>query len=217
MLFKRAFVCLVVALFLVSCQILRDEEYLPPAMPVDVPLPEANVGTIYRSGVGVNLYQDPFASKVGDVLTIRLEEATKGTYSAKTKTQKNQTLDYPTPTLFGQPAAAMDISSATKQILDSKGDTAQSNALTGMMSVTVIRVLSNKNLVVQGETWVTINQGTETIQLTGIVRPIDIEPGNIISSQRIAGAQIKYGARGEAGYATRGGLIFRLFSRYMPY
>ena len=79
------------------------------------------------------------------------------------------------------------------------------------------RVLSNKNLFIQGESWLTINQGQEYVQLTGVVRPEDITPNNTVSSQRIAGAQIKYGARGQAGYATSGGIMTKLFNRFAPY
>ena len=86
-----------------------------------------------------------------------------------------------------------------------------------MISVTVVRVLTNQNLVIQGESWITINQGVEAVQLTGIVRPIDIEPGNVVSSQRIAQAQIKYSAKGQAGWASQGGLMVGLFNKYAPY
>lgn len=196
---------------------LPDDPYLPPVMPVDLKPPPKQGGSIYQEGFGLRLYSDRIASRVGDILTIRLEESTKGAYKAKTKTQKNQQLSYPTPTVFGQSVIGLENQSNTSQIFDAKGDSDQSNSLSGTISVTVVRVLSNQNLVVQGETWVSINQGTETIQITGIVRPIDIEPNNMVSSQRIAGAQIKYGAKGQAGYATRMGLIYQFFNRFAPY
>lgn len=210
---------LLITLLLSSCNrfMKKDDAYLPPIMPIDVRPPPKTAGTIYQAGFGVRLYGDRIACRVGDVLTVRLEESIKGVYKAKTNTQKNARLNYPTPTFFGQPVVGLNVDTNTTQTFDSKGDSDQSNSLTGNISVTVVRVLSNQNLVVQGETWMTIDQGTESLQLTGIVRPIDIEPNNIVSSQRIAGAQIKYAAKGQAGYATRMGLLTQLFNRFAPY
>jgi flagellar L-ring protein precursor FlgH len=83
--------------------------------------------------------------------------------------------------------------------------------------VTVIKWISNNNLIVLGESGVTIDQGQEYVQLTGMVRPEDIQPNNVISSKRIANAKITYGARGQAGYASSGGLITKLFNRFGLY
>lgn len=189
----------------------------PPALPpVVVPPPKIN-GTIYQPGFEVRLYQDKTAAHVGDVLTVRLEETTKGEYKAKTKTDKKAQLTYPTPTLFGQVLPGLKVDTNTQQIFDATGNSDQSNKLTGTISVTVVSVMPNGNLVVQGESWVTINQGQEYLQLRGIVRQIDIGPDNVVSSQRIADAQIIYGAQGQAGYATAGGLMTKLFNRFYPY
>lgn len=189
----------------------------PPVMPVDVPPPPKRLGTIYQHGHEVQLYQDQVARRTGDILTIRLEQSTQGEYRAKTKTDKKTLNSYPMPVLFGQALPGLTINTNTEQSLDGIGNSDQSGKLRGTISVTVTRVLSNHNLIVQGESWVTINQGQEYIQLTGIVRPEDIRPDNSVSSQRVAGAQIKYGARGQAGYATRGGIFTQLLNAFAPY
>jgi len=197
--------------------ILARDVYLPPVMPEDVIPPPKIRGTIYQPGFEVLLYEDRIARRVGDVLTIRLEEATQGEYRARTKTDKKAKLKYPIPILFGKPVPALQVDTNTEQNFDSTGNSDQSNKLRGTISVTVVRMLPNSNMVIQGESWVTINQGQEFIQLTGIVRPEDIGPNNVVSSQRVAAAQIKYGARGQAGYATRGGLMTKIFNRFAPY
>jgi len=189
----------------------------PPAMPMDVPPPPKANGTIYQPGYSMHLYTDKVASRIGDIITVRLEETTRGEYRAKTKTDKKAQLSYPIPTWFGHRVPELEIQTDTQQKFDGKGDSDQSDRLTGVMSVTVMDVLSNGNMVVQGEKWLTINQGRKFMRLRGIVRPVDLEPNNIISSQRIADAQITYGAGGQAGYATRGGLVTKLFNRYALY
>ncbi|QBS11865.1 flagellar basal body L-ring protein FlgH [Legionella geestiana] len=211
-------VTVMATLVLISgCNVLYPPMMYPPAAPIDRPPPPKKNGTVYQAGYDVHLYEDPIASRVGDILTVRLEEGTKGEYRAQTRTNKLASLDYPVPIVFGQSIPAMEVQTDTEQVFDSRGDSNQSGKLFGTMSVTVVRVLANHNLMVQGETWVTINQGQDYLQLTGIVRPQDIGPNNVVSSQRIAGAQIKFGARGQAGYATQGGLFTRIFNRFYPY
>lgn len=203
---------------LMGCQsILYPVPLYAPAMPMDIPPPPKTPGTIYQPGYEVLLYEDPISRRVGDILTVRLEESTQGEYRAKTKTDKKAQLTYPMPIFFGKPVPGLTVKTDTEQVFDGTGNSDQSNKLRGTISVTVTNVLSNHNLVVQGESWVTINQGQEYIQLSGIVRPYDIQPNNVVSSQRIAAAQIKYGARGQAGYATRGGLVTKLFNAFAPY
>lgn len=197
--------------------ILAPDVYYSPVLPIDNPPPPKSRGTIYQAGYNVRLYGDYIATRVGDVITVRLEEATKGEYRGITKTQKDTVNNFPMPIFFGKPVPAMVVQTNTNQSFDGKGNSDQSNKLNGTISVTVMRVLANHNLMIQGESWVSINEGTEFIQLTGIIRPADIQPNNTISSQRIAAAQIKYGARGAAGYATKSGLMAQLFNRYAPY
>ncbi|MFN6972241.1 MAG: flagellar basal body L-ring protein FlgH, partial [Rheinheimera sp.] len=82
---------------------------------------------------------------------------------------------------------------------DSKAD--QSNSLTGDISVNVLRVMANGNLVIRGEKWLTLNTGKEYIRLTGVIRPEDIDAKNTVESSKIANARIEYSGTG----ATHGG------------
>ncbi len=107
-----------------------------------------------------------------------------------------------------------------KSQYDFKGeaDSQQSNSLTGSVTVTVVEVQANGNLVVQGEKWVTINQGDEYIRLRGIVRPSDINPDNTISSKRVANAQIQYSGEGTIANANEQGWLAKFFnSPWMPF
>ncbi|QDP73440.1 flagellar basal body L-ring protein [Legionella israelensis] len=209
---KKWFV--ICCLFLGGC---AEPVIYPPALPMDVPPPPKRNGSIYQPGYAKYLYSDKIASHIGDVLTVRLEESTRGEYRAKTKTDKRASLDYPVPIFFGHRVPELEVQTDTEQRFDGKGDSDQRDRLTGTMTVTVMNVLSNGNLVIQGESWVTINQGRKYMRIRGIVRQEDITTDNTISSQRIADAQITYGAAGQAGYATRGGLVTRLFNRFALY
>src|SRR5690606_34473080 len=101
---------------------------------------------------------------------------------------------------------------------DGEGDSSQSNRLEGDVTVTVARRLSNGNLLVRGQKWIAINQGKEYVRIQGIVRPIDIEANNSISSLKVADAMISYGGKGALADANRPGLLARFFNLpWMPF
>ena len=196
---------------------IRDETVYPPAYPIDNPPPPKAHGAIYQSGHEVSLYEDTVAGRIGDILTIRLEEMTQGEKKAKMKTNKTATNSFDSPTLFGASVGVLNFQTDTDQQFDGEGENRQQNRLVGTISVTVTRVLSNGNLMIQGESWLTINQGREYIRLTGIVRREDIEPNNTISSQRVADARIMYSGGGQELNTTRGGFVTQFLTKFFPY
>ena len=93
---------------------------------------------------------------------------------------------------------------------DSKSN--QSNSLVGDISVNVMRVLPNGNLVIRGEKWLTLNTGEEFIRLEGLVRPQDVNADNTVESNRIANARIQYSGKGQTQEAQSPGWLTRFFS-----
>lgn len=206
---------------------LRNETVYPAAMPVQHAPPLKKNGAIYQSGYELSLFRDPIANRIGDIITVKLEEQTTGKKQADMKTNRglssNVTSDVVDPIkeskisqTFGKISQSRFFNTGAQFDFDGKGETNENNKLQGTISVTVTRVLSNNNLVIQGETWVTINQGREYIRLTGIVRSDDILPGNYISSQRIANARISYSGGGQVGNASRGGWLTQFIYKFFP-
>jgi flagellar L-ring protein precursor FlgH len=103
------------------------------------------------------------------------------------------------------------------QSFTGKGETAQSNALSGELSVTVAVVYPNGNMLVQGEKALTLNRGDEKVQFTGIVRSADISVDNRVLSTRVAAARIVYTGKGEIARASQQGWLQRFFSRVSPF
>ncbi len=207
---------------------LHDETVLPPAFPIDNPAPPKSNGTIYQAGYQLSLYEDHKAGRVGDILTVRLEESTEGQKEAKMKTNKTtsdntnagtgvDSSGTTKPIILGAAFSKLINNVGSDQQFDGKGQTNQNNKLHGTISVTVTRVLSNGNMIVSGESWITINQGREYIRLAGIIRQEDIEPNNLISSQRIADARISYSGSGQVGNSARGGILTQLFTKFFPF
>lgn len=190
----------------------------PPVYPKQTKAPRNHNGSIYKPGYEMTLYQDRTAYHVGDILIVKLEEKTDGKKSAKTKTDKISSNETSAEEVFGANLKnGLGLKTDTNLKFDGTGESNQNNSLTGTISVTVTDVLPNGNLIVEGESWVTINTGREYIQLSGVIRTIDVAPDNTVSSKRIANARIRYSGNGMPANATRGGVITQFLTKYWPY
>jgi flagellar L-ring protein precursor FlgH len=196
-------------LLLGGCEVLnppapgKDINYAPtyPTTPDPKELHKVN-GAIYNSETAVSLYETSRARRVGDILTVVLVENTNATQNAKTTQTKNDQEMMANPVFLGRPISlgggySMDMSLSNNRAFTGEGKTTQYNQLAGKLSVTVAKVFSNGNLMVQGEKWVRVGQAKEYVQVSGIVRPRDIGTDNAISSDRIANARISYGGVGQ--------------------
>ena len=204
-----------------------------PAFPVVEQPPAPANGGLFQAGHSMNLFNDGKAYRVGDILTVMLEENTNAQKQASTSTNKNQSIDMPAPDLFGGNnfvggfvgntvgnvvnstiGGAENFSAQVNQgrQFAGNGSSSQSNSLRGSITVFVSQVLPNGNLVVRGEKQLTLNQGSEYVRLSGIVRPSDIKPDNTVPSTRIANAEILYSGTGAMADANRMGWLARFFN-----
>jgi flagellar L-ring protein precursor FlgH len=174
-------------------------------------------GAIYQVGHDVQLFENSVARRVGDTLTIRLAERTNASKSSSTTTSKSTSAELGGVTVAGRPIThnGTDLMAAgidNESQFDGQGDSSQSNRLEGDITVTVAQRLPNGNLLVRGQKWIAINQGKEYVRIQGIVRPIDINPDNSISSLKVADAMISYGGKGALADANTPGLLSRFFT-----
>jgi flagellar L-ring protein FlgH len=201
-----------------------------PSLP---PVEPESHGAIYKPGFDVRLFEDLKARRVGDILTVTLIEATDASKSATTETDKSNTSTITNPTIFGTSpefsvpkfmplAATQDLnlgsSLSSDHEFNGSGSTAQKNALTGSIPVSVVEVLPNGNLIVRGEKRVTLNNGAEYVQLSGIIRQVDILANNSVLSTQVADATINYIGAGAVAESNSTGWLARFFaSPLMPY
>lgn len=201
----------------------RDDPKYAPTYPAAPPPASQNNGSIYQSGYDIALFQDNKARHVGDVLTVVLVEKTAASKTASTDTKKATKVNVGTPTVFGTPVTlggkdVLAASAASSNTFAGAGDSSQSNSLSGDISVTVAEVLPNGNLLVRGEKRLTLNQGEEFVQISGIVRPVDIHSDNTVQSTQLADARIGYSGRGAVHDANRMGWLARFFnSGFWPF
>lgn len=189
-------------------------------------------GGIFRTSAA-DLYGNPRARVVGDVITVMLDESTQASRAQSSNvkreaandavpagiTQRVGALKLPTRVLGTNLEGALSGINLNKAATESKGggDAAQNATLQGAITVHVIEVLANGHLVVKGEKNLTLTEGTEVIQVSGIVRPEDISPTNVVRSRRLANAQISYRGYGDLANATKPGWGTSLLHKFWPF
>lgn len=167
----------------------------------------------------IPLFEDRRARSVGDTIIVTLNERTNASKKTGSNVGREGSMALSVPDFFGLPASILDnLSAETKSTTAFKGDGASSsnNDFTGTITVTVIEVLANGNLLVSGEKQIGINQGHEFIRLSGVVNPIHVVE-NRISSVQVADARIEYRANGYLDEAQTMGWLSRFFMSISPF
>ena len=215
--------CLLTILLMTGCATpKRGDPEFAPAMPQQVQAP-AQYNAIYQPGTSLLLFEDIKARRIGDMITVVLQEQTDAEKSADTGTSKSTSTEIMDPIIFGNSPThngnpVFRNSLESEHAFDGAGESSQSNSLSGSVTVSVVEVLANGNLRVQGEKRISINQGEEYLRLRGIVRPSDINADNTISSTRVANAQIQYSGNGLLNETNSMGWLARFFNGpWMPF
>ena len=208
---------LLAALLLGGCasfdEMLPDEdssEYEP--LELDYSLPPTTGGGLFRSGYGGSLVSDKRAVRIGDILTIVLDESTQSSKSAGTSFGKQSSVGVGVPTVLGKTYPDVETSASAERDFSGSAKSSQQNTLRGSIAVTVHRVLPNGTLMVKGEKALRLNQGDEYIRLAGLVRMDDINRFNQVSSQNVANARISYAGRGVLNDSNSAGWLTRFFA-----
>ena len=189
-----------------------------PALTPEPPLPATSAtGSLFHPSRYTGLAQDRRASRVGDLITIRLVErtqASKASSAGSTRTSDNQiTLPDAPPFSFVPPGL---LQGGASQNFTGNGTAAQNNQLFGELTVTVAEVLPGGVLRVSGEKRLLLNRGEEQIQLTGLVRILDLAADNSLPSTRVADAHITYAGTGQIADQSRQGWLARFFAKVNP-
>ena len=180
-------------------------------------------GSIYSGGMNDGLFGDRKAYRVGDLITILLREQTSALKSAESDISRTSVNDSLSPLQVTKLGSGGAFPLSTDSTLDStisnvgEGSQSQSNELGGDITVSVVRVLPNGNLVVRGEKLIVLTHGDEYVQVSGVIRPDDIQPDNTILSKRIANAQITYSGDGEMHDATKMPWMNALLMKFLPF
>ncbi len=180
-----------------------------------------------EAGAMNDMFINPKARSVGDIVTIKIVESSKASNSASTNTGKSSAFslgldkflglenDYPKPDSAFNPFSSIAGSMNSK--FDGKGATSRSGDLTAYITAKVVNVLPNGNLAIAGSRDITVNNEKQLILLTGTIRQRDISSENIILSTYISDAQISYNGTGDVNNTQRQGWLTRFINIISPF
>jgi flagellar L-ring protein precursor FlgH len=177
-------------------------------------------GAIYQANSGRPLFEDRRARYVGDTITVNITESTSASAQSNNKLDKAGTSKASVSALSGLPGKSLlglnlDAGSATT--FSGKGEAANKNAFSGSITVTVIDVMPNGNLLVSGEKQLAIGHEQEFVRISGIINPSFVTAFNTVPSSQIADARIEYKSAGQISESQIMGWLARFFLNVMPF
>ena len=233
----RWLLCLGLALIVGACggrQRGQEEEEGPRLREYDFPvdLSESDdgrsAGSLWSSGANVNyLYTDQRAFRSGDLLTVRVEEFATAQRGATTALTRETEMNAQIRSFLGAMSQLRDanvgvdptslVGATTESSFDGRGETGRTERLEATVQVVVRERLSNGLLFVEGQRAILVNNEEQYLYVSGVVRPIDIDDSNIVSSSRLADAEIEFTGEGDLSDQQRPGWLARLLGVIWPF
>ena len=164
-----------------------------------------------------SIYTEKRARRIGDVITVLIQENTNATQAADSQYQKSGNVAFGAGTGIG--SLGQNVLNTTNNIglgassaHQGQGSSSRSTTITGQMTAKIVSVLPSGNYLIEGTRYVEVNEDKQTVEVVGEIRPDDISSDNTISSSRVANAKIKLTGTGPASETANPGLLTRVFS-----
>ncbi len=158
-------------------------------------------GSLYNDEA-MNLYRDNRAQNVGDIIMVHIVETSSGSKRAETTTERESDISGDITSLFSfdkwmllknnDVSGARTLEASLTNDFEGTGETSRESTMTATISARVIDKTMNGNLKIRGYRKITVNNETQHIILSGLVRPEDVSPNNTIQSSQLADASIDY-------------------------
>ncbi len=201
--------------------VLRPSPEFQPVYPLASDRPKIATGGIYSNRQSDAWFGRGRNYQVGDIITVLLNESTQAARTQNTDVSREAKNSLPSgvSTQVGKMSPFLDGVNLNENRTSStgKGKADQQASLSGSVAVTVVEILANGNLVIRGEKKLGLAEGTEVIQVSGVIRPEDIGPNSTVQSRRLANAQIAYRGSGDLANATRAGWGTSLMHKFWPF
>jgi len=187
-------------------------EAAPQAMPA--------TGAIFQQTQVRPLFEDRRARHIGDLLTINLVERNTAQKAANSNATRGSSVAGGITAASRVPLAGlagMNVEAGVDSEFSGEGASAANNRFNGTITVTVIEVYPNGNLLVSGEKQVAINQGNEFIRFSGVINPTTVTTSNTVQSTQVADARIEYKGSGYIDETNTMGWLQRFFNVVLPF
>jgi flagellar L-ring protein precursor FlgH len=190
---------------------------------------KAYEGSLWKdNGPLCELFIDPKARRVGDIVTISVVETSTASNAADTNTSRNSSISAQISNLLGlenydrfPSGSGFDpfgsIEASANSTFKGAGVTNRSGNLAASITARVTEVMPNGNLKILGVREITINKEKQFLTLTGVIRPTDISSENIILSTYISDAKILYTGTGVVNERQTPGWLARVFDVVWPF
>ncbi|MDL2271566.1 flagellar basal body L-ring protein FlgH, partial [Desulfovibrio sp. OttesenSCG-928-I05] len=170
-----------------------------------------NPGSLFSDSGQQYLFSDNRARNVNDIVIIKVVDTTKGKLKADTSAEKGNTNEYSVAAAFGRSSvnpsltgsllagkvgAGPILSTSSSSKSDATGETTRENTLTATLGARVVQVLPNGMLQVEGAREIRVNEETQYLVITGLIRARDIGADNSILSTQMADSRIEYWGKG---------------------
>lgn len=197
----------------------------PPPRPLAT-TPTSTTGSLWQPR-GSDLFTDVKGRRTGDIVTVAIYEKASASKEATTKTDRATSVSADITKLLGLErdiahlANGTDpsnlLSASNTNTFAGSGVTSRKEDLIATLTTQVVEVLPNGNLRLEGDKAVTVNNETQLIHLTGLVRPSDITAANIVDSKYILDARIAYTGKGVISDKQQPGWMVRLLDNVWPF
>ncbi|MBU0675094.1 MAG: flagellar basal body L-ring protein FlgH [Proteobacteria bacterium] len=192
------------------------------------PLPVVESGAIYQAGTGLDLYGDRRARRVGDLVLVKIVESSSGAKKATTSTGRKSSVSGGITSLFGAMKyltdknvrfvpSATNIQAELTNDFEGTGETKRNSTVTATISARVVEKTLDGNLLIRGFREIRVNEETQHIILSGLIRPQDVGDDNSILSSYISDARIEYGGSGVVSEKQRPGWLARSLDVVWPF
>lgn len=202
---------------------LRPSRVDVPNQPM--PPPTYARGNSFWQDASADLFRDPRAMKIGDVVTVKISMKDKATLDNTSERKRDNSTsfgldtswDTNLPLLNGKRAGTIDSKINSKSETKGEGAINRSENIELLVAAVVTDVLPNGNLILSGTQEVRVNFEVRVLTVQGIVRPRDISTENMVSYERIAEARISYGGRGRITDVQQPAWGQQLLDKFSPF
>ena len=193
----------------------------------------SNPGSLYSASEGADLYADNRARRVGDIILIKVVENAKSKSKADTTANKESSQSLGVSAAFGRNTIGVIpglggpltgnigvdpmLSTSTSSELSATGETKRENYVTATVGARVIQVLPGGVLQLAGEREIRVNEETQYMMISGLVRAQDVASDNSVESTQLADSRIEYFGKGPLADKQRQGWLSRLLDNVWPF
>ncbi|MDD2902028.1 MAG: flagellar basal body L-ring protein FlgH [Syntrophales bacterium] len=200
----------------------------PKALPMP-PSPPPQEGSLWTPKSPRGLLADLRACNVGDIVTVVIQETNSAADEAATQADRTSGVKVGITSLLGLSMPQMNafqdntvtaenaIEGAVGNVSKGTGNTARKSSFISFLTTQVVHILPNKNLVIKGQRQMKINNETEVVTLSGIVRPEDLNTDNSVLSTRVAEARMEITGYGVVSDKQRQGWLTRILDHIWPW